>query len=122
MKIVMLTSKLNFKTAGGSVMDLHLKAKGLVDLGHDVTVVTAFSHVNVIEEKLPYRVHEEAVTARGLLGIQYHAFRILRKYEMSADAFYIDGQIFIYGGGIYRLLRGKIPVVAFFNSRLNVWG
>src|SRR6266568_3651541 len=101
MRIVLITSKLNFKTAGGSVMDLHLKAKGLVDLGHTVTVVTAFSDNNIFAGELPYRVCEEMNYYRGLCGIQYHGLRILRKYEKDADAFYIDGQTFLYAGGLY---------------------
>lgn len=121
MRIVLLTSKLNFKTAGGSVMDLHLKAKGLADLGHEVTVVTAFSYVNEIERTLPYRVHEELIRNKGLIGIQYHAYHILKKYASLADVLYIDGQIFLYAGGLYRLLRGRVSVVAFFNTRLNAW-
>jgi glycosyltransferase involved in cell wall biosynthesis len=122
MKILLLTSKLNFKTAGGSVMDLHLKAKGLVDLGHEVTVVTAFSRANIIEEPLPYSVIEETTTFRGLLGIQYHGYNILKKHAHRADVIYIDGQIFIYAGGLYRMFGGKIPVVPFFNTRLNCMG
>lgn len=119
MNILLLTSKLNFKTAGGSVMDLHLKAKGLIDLGHKVTVVTAFSSANIIINPLPYAVIEEKTTFRGLLGIQYHGYNILKKYASNFDVIYIDGQIFIYAGGLYRKLGGKVPVVAFFNTRLN---
>ncbi len=124
MRIVLLTSKLNFKTSGGSVMDLHLKAKGLAELGNEVVVVTAFSQANILGDKygLPYKVCEETTEYRGLLGIQYHVYRILKKYQDCADVFYIDGQIFIYGGGMYRLLGGRIPVVAFFNTRLNCMG
>lgn len=121
MRIILLTSKLNFVTAGGSVMELHLKAKGLHELGHDVAVVTAFSRANIIPEPLPYRYKEEAVMSRGLLGIQYHAWRIFRKYAADADVFYLDGQIFIYGAGLYRLFGGTVPVTSFFNTRLNCW-
>ncbi len=119
MKIVLLTSKLNFKTAGGSVMDLHLKAKGLVEEGHTVTVVTAFSRANIILDQLPYVVIEENTDARDLLKIQYHAFKILKKHQHLADVIYIEGQNFIYGGGLYRVLNGKVPIVAFFNTQLN---
>ncbi len=122
MKILLLTSKLNFKTAGGSVMDLHLKAKGLVEAGHEVTVVTAFSRANIISDSLPYAVIETDTTARGLLGIQYHGYKILKKYQLHADVMYVDGQIFIYAGGLYRMFGGKIPVVPFFNTRLNCMG
>jgi len=121
MNVIFLTSKLNFKTAGGSVMDLHLKARGIADLGHKVTVITAFSRANALTEPLPYAHIEEKVTSRGLIGIQYGALRILQKYAARADVIYIDGQIFLYGGGMYRLFGGKVPVVAFFNTRLNAW-
>ena len=119
MKIVLLTSKLNFKTAGGSVMDLHLKAKGLVDEGHTVTVVTAFSRANIILDPLPYAVIEENTDARDLLNIHYHAYKIIKKHQQLADVIYIEGQNFIYGGGLYRVLGGNVPIVAFFNTQLN---
>lgn len=121
MRIVLVTSKLNFKTAGGSVLDLHLKAKGLFELGHDVTVVTAFSRMNNITPHLPYKVYEEVLPYSGLLGLQYGVYRILRKHEKDADVFYIDGHMFLYGGGFYRFWGGRIPIVAFFNIRLNSW-
>src|SRR6185503_3092926 len=106
MKVIFLTSKLNFETAGGSVMDLHLRAKGLIAAGHEVEVVTAFSYNNVIKERLPYIVHEEFVLRRGLLGINWNAFKLLRKYGARTDAFHIDGQTFLYGAGLYRLFGG----------------
>ncbi|MSR71076.1 MAG: glycosyltransferase [Candidatus Taylorbacteria bacterium] len=121
MRFILITSKLNFETAGGSVIDFHLRAKGLIDLGHDVTVITAFSYANKITTPLPYKVQEEMVMSRGLLGIQKHAYLIFKKYEKEADVFYFDGQIFLYGAGFYRLLGGKVPVAGFFNVRLNCW-
>lgn len=122
MHFFLITSKLNFETAGGSVADLHLKARGLVELGHQVTVVTAFSRINKINQKLPYTVIEENITSGRLLAIQRGVYWILKKYESTADAFYIDGHIFLYGGGLYRILGGQKPVTAFFNIRLNCWG
>jgi len=121
MRVLFLTSKLNFETAGGSVMDLHLRAQGLLAAGHEVSVITAFSYKNIIKDELPYRVYEEQVFSRGLLGINFHALRILRKYAHLADAYHIDGQTFVYGAGLYRLLGGKAPVTGFFNVRLNCW-
>lgn len=122
MRITLITSKLNFKTAGGSVFDLHLKAKGLKELGHDVTVVTVFSQSNIIKEPLAYNIREENILARGLLGIQKGGVKILRKYERETDVYYIDGQIFIYAAGWYRLMGGNVPVVSFFNTRINCMG
>ena len=122
MKIILLTSKLNFETAGGSVMDLHLKARGLVELGHEVTVITAFSRVNIIKDPLPYSVIEENINSRGLIGIQYGAYKLLKKHQQLADVIYIDGQIFIYSGGLSRIFGCSVPIVPFFNTRLNCMG
>lgn len=121
MRIFLITSKLNFKTAGGSVIDLHLKAQSLQELGHQVTVVTLFSSANQLTIPLTYPVRFEQVAGPSWLKIQQKCFQILRKYEREADVFYLDGHIFLYGGGFYRWLFGKIPVVAFFNIRLSSW-
>lgn len=121
MRVILVTSKLNFKTAGGSVLDLHLKAKGLAELGHEVTVITAYSSANCLIGDLPYKVIEENIKAPGLISLQKEAFRLLRKYQKEADIFYIDGHFFLYGGGLYRLLGGPAPVIAFFNIRLSCW-
>ncbi|OGH69617.1 MAG: hypothetical protein A2754_02895 [Candidatus Magasanikbacteria bacterium RIFCSPHIGHO2_01_FULL_47_8] len=121
MRIILITSKLNFISAGGSVLDLHLKAKSLHELGHTVTVVTAFSPANKINQPLPYIVKEADLTASGWIPQQRGLYLLLKKYESEADAFYIDGNTFLYGGGFYRWLGGKVPVVAFFNIKLSCW-
>ncbi|MSU55767.1 MAG: glycosyltransferase [Candidatus Taylorbacteria bacterium] len=126
MRIVCITSKLVFETdgapVGGSVVDVHLKAKGLQELGHDVLVVTAFSNADRIPCALPYAVEERCIASRTLIGLQRGIFSLLREFESKADALYIDGHMFLYGGGMYRLLGGKVPVIGFFNIRLNAWG
>lgn len=122
---MLITSKLNFEEngspVGGSVVDLHLKAKGLTELGHTVSVVTAFSNEDHLHGALPYRVFERCIKKRGLLGLQFGVYSILREFESNADAFYLDGHMFLYGAGAYRLFGGGVPVVGFFNIRLNVW-
>ena len=125
MRIILITSKLNFENngspVGGSVVDLHLKAKGLTELGHEVSVVTAFSESNKLFAPLPYTVIERHIQRRGLIGLQQGMYALLKEFETKADAFYIDGHIFLYGGGAYRMLGGKVPVTGFFNIRLNSW-
>ncbi|HBV01182.1 MAG TPA: hypothetical protein DEF00_02170 [Candidatus Taylorbacteria bacterium] len=125
MRIFLITSKLNFEEngspVGGSVVDLHLKAKGLAELGHEVFVVTAFSEANRLFAPLPYTVFERRINGRGLFGLQRGVYAILKEYEKQADAFYIDGHMFLYGGGAYRMLGGRTPVAGFFNIRLNSW-
>jgi glycosyltransferase involved in cell wall biosynthesis len=120
MKIILLTTKLNFKTGGGSVTDIHLKAKGLAELGHDVSVVTTRSAANTIEGKLPYAVYEENINDNNFIKLQYGAYKLIKKYEARVDVFYIDFN-FLYGGGVYKLLGGKKPLAVFFNMRLNCW-
>src|SRR3989344_9315528 len=117
MHILFITTKLNFETAGGSVTDIHFKAKGLVERGHDVTVLTVFSSANNVTIKLPYKLIEEYVSHRGLIGIQAAAYRIIRKYDKNFDAIYVDGHTFLYAAGLYRLLGGRTPIVGFFGLR-----
>lgn len=103
-------------------MDLHLKAKSLLNQGHKVTVVTTFSRANNISRELPYEVKKEDIALSGtLFGMQSGIYHLLKKYDSEADTFYIDGHMFLYGGGLYRMLGGKKPVAAFFNVRLNCW-
>ncbi len=125
MRIFLITSKLRFEEngspIGGSVIDLHLKAKGLAELGHTVTVVTAFSSANRMTGALPYRVEERLIRRRGLLSLQKGVYTLLREFERDADIFYVDGHMFLYGAGLYRLFGGRVPVTGFFNIRLNAW-
>lgn len=121
MKIFFITSKLNFRTAGGSIEEFDLMIRTLIRLGNDVTAVTTFSYANDIPNPLPYKLIEENITARGLFGIQAGIFKILKKYSNQADFFHVDGHNFLYGAGLYRLLGGRIPVSAFFNRELSSW-
>src|SRR3989344_1515887 len=91
MRILFVTSKLNFKTSGGSIEELDLLMRTLQSLGADVKTVTAFSSNNAIPEKGPYEVIEEHITSKRLLGISWQVYKILKKYEHMADIFHIDG-------------------------------
>lgn len=121
MRIFLVTSKLDLETGGGSNSDLDLKARAFIELGHDVTVVTAFSGSNKISFTPPYRLIEERIPSRGLVGIQWGALRLFRKYASEADVYYFDGHNFLYGAGLYRRLGGRVPVVSFFNRELTSW-
>lgn len=121
MRVCIITTKYNFKTSGGSVGDIDLRARFLHERGHDVLVVSAFSQWNSPRQTFPYRFNEERIMSAGLLGIQLGIYRILKKYERDADVFHVDGQVFLYGAGCYRLLRGRVPVLGFFNHWLNAW-
>lgn len=122
MKIYFVTSKLNFRTAGGSIDEFDLMMRTLIDMGHEVTAVTTFSTTNIIPHKLPYKLIEEQIESRGMLGIQKGVYGILKKHENDADLFHVDGHNFLYGAGAYRACGGRVPVTAFFNREMIVWG
>jgi glycosyltransferase involved in cell wall biosynthesis len=120
MRITFLTSKLNFDKSGGSVEEIDLLARTLIELGHDVTVVTVYSNGNGPLPELPYRVIQEQKTSTGLVGIAWNFFSLLRKYADRTDCFHID-HLGLYGAGLYRRLGGAVPTVTFFNSFLGCW-
>lgn len=119
MRIIFVTSKLNFRTSGGSVEEIDLMLRTLQKSGHTVTAVTAFSQVNDIQGPMPYRVCEERIRSKRLIPIHRGVYRILKKYEREADVFHVDGHLMLYGAGAYRRLGGKVPVAAFFNRELG---
>lgn len=121
MKIFFITSKLNFQNAGGSVDEMDLMMRMLCEYGNDVTAVTMFSYNNDIDRQLPYKVIQENILSRRLLGIQRSAFKILRKYSKEADVFQIDGHLLLYAAGLYRFLGGKVPTLLFFNREQIAW-
>src|SRR3989338_662693 len=121
MRIIFLTTKLNFTTSGGSPVELDLKVRDMMANGHTVKVITLFSSFNDNSLSLSYPVIEERSAATSVWGIQSAAFNALRKYASEADLFHIDGHFFLYGAGLYRRLGGKVPVTAFFNRELTAW-
>ena len=121
MRIFFITTKLNFRNAGGSIEEFDLMIKTLTGMGNEVTAITVFSNANDIQEKLPYPLIEENFKSSGQLGIQYEIYKLLKKYESKADIFHVDGHIFLFGAGLYRKLGGKVPVSAFFNREQPSW-
>ena len=120
MRIFYITTKLNFNQ-GGSNVENDLIMRTLQTLGNEVTMVTVFSRFNHIPDPLPYgHIKEELFTARQL-GIQYGVYRLLKKYQQSADMFFFDGQTFLYGAGLYRALGGTVPVFGYFVRELMAW-
>lgn len=121
MKIVAFTTKLNFRNAGGSVDETDLIFRTLQQTGHELKAVTTFSSANDIPRFPSYKISYEQITSGSILGIMWQSYKLLKKYETDADVFYVDGQVFLYGAGLYRQLGGKAPIAAFFNRELSVW-
>lgn len=118
MKIYFFTSKLNFKTAGGSIEEFDLMMRTLQTMGHEVTAVTFFSKGNDISSPLPYRLIEHNIRT-DLVGMSLDIYGLFKRYERQADFFHIDGHIGLYGAGLYRRAGGTVPVSAFFNRELG---
>ncbi|MDP2684178.1 MAG: glycosyltransferase family 4 protein [bacterium] len=121
MKIFFITSKLNFISSGGSIEEIDLIIRTLQKKGNDVTVVTAHSVGNDIPSALPYKVIEENIGASSYVALQKNIIKLIKKYSDQTDIFHIDAHLFVYGAGLYKLLGGKTPVVAFFNQYLSCW-
>jgi glycosyltransferase involved in cell wall biosynthesis len=121
MKVFVITPKLDFLTSGGTTDEYDLTYRTLIELGHKVSVITTSPKANNIPYKLPYEVFGEDINSHRMIGIQRGVFKILNKYSNQADVFFVDGQVFLYGAGLYRLLGGKIPVAAYFNRELTAW-
>lgn len=115
MRIIFFTTKLNFETGGGSTPELDLRIRALTGLGHEVRVVTLFPGINRGAMPVAYEVIEERIGTSGQLAVHWGVYRILKKYEGKADVFCVDGVVFLYGAGLYRMLGGTTPVVAGFN-------
>lgn len=121
MKIYWFTSKLNFESAGGSVEEIDFMIRTLQGLGHDVRAVTTHSRRNVVPQSLPYPLIEEDFDSYNPLVMQRRLYRVMKRLEHDADAFVVDGHLFMYGAGAYRLLRGRVPVAAFMNQFMTCW-
>jgi len=121
MRIFFITTKLNFVNAGGSSDENDLMFRTLQEMGNQVAVVTAYSKINNIPNKLPYELIEENLGTGHQFGIQRGVFKLLKKYEKNADIFHVDRHVFMYGAGAYRALGGKVPVASFFNRELVSW-
>ena len=119
MRITFVATKLNLEK-GGSNPDLHLKIKTLHQLGHDIKLITVFSELNKLPESLPASVNEEKIFPKSQINIQKQIFKILKKYAPETDIFHLEGH-FLYGGGLYRLFGGQVPILAFFNRELVSW-
>ena len=119
MKIIFITTKMN--TSGGSAVELDVMIRNLIKLGNEISVVTTSSSANFDLNSFPYPIIEDDIHSHRQLGIQWGVLKLLKKYSKQTDVFYIDGQVFLYGAGLYRLLGGQVPIFAYFNRELMSW-
>lgn len=113
MRIAFVDRKLNVATGGGSNLSLDRAARGLAELGHDVSVITLSPSPNSVTVATPYRVVEESEpTAQPAVAERLALVRILRRHEKGVDLFGIHAPSLIPGAATYRALGGSVPVVA----------
>lgn len=115
MRIIFLTTKLDFIGGGGSTIDRHVKALSLMSFGCEVKFITIFSKENKFREKSPYQVYEEDVPYINFFQFHRSIKEILVRYEKQADVYYIDGHIFLFGASRYRKQSAKFVVGHFDN-------
>ena len=116
MRITFLTTQINLKTGGGSNISPHLKACAMQKLGHLVKMITLFPEKNSFIDKPPYSVIESSTRLKNWLMLQIKIFFVLKKYENDCDIFAFEGEHFIWGIGLYKMLRGKNPALLHFNG------
>jgi glycosyltransferase involved in cell wall biosynthesis len=113
MKIGIIETNLSLKTGGGSHIHLHLFASELSRLGHEVTVITLDPSLNAYPDNLPYSViGEDPISNRFDRGYRLLLQKVLHKYQGQFDVYHLWQPFFLSGGGLYRRLGGKVPVVA----------
>ena len=123
MRIYFITPKLDFLKSGGSTMEYDLTYRWFMNAGHEVHVITTTPERNNIPFALPYDVitGDPVLLNKGQMHIQTGVFKLMRKYADKADVFHIDGQVYLYGAGLYRMLGGRVPVFAYYNRELTAW-
>jgi glycosyltransferase involved in cell wall biosynthesis len=117
LRIAFIDSKLNLKSGGGSNQSLHMVASKLVELGHQVMVITLFPALNAYPDDLPYQVISEGMISNRLdkkhrLAIQ----RVLHRYENQVDIYHLWEPWLILEAAVYRRMGGKTPIVAYLNN------
>lgn len=116
MRVIFLTTKLDFVGGGGSTIDRHVKALSLMALGCEVKFITVFSAGNRFKEKPPYHVFQENISYRNFFQFHRSVKEILIKYESETDIYYVDGHIFLFGAGQYKKRSGGKPVIGHFDN------
>ncbi len=108
MKIAFIDTKLK----GATYYKLNLYALKLVELGHEVSVITLSKPPDGYPENLPYPIISESLNPIHFdRNFRIHLLRVLRKYEKQADVYHINRSWLASGAALYRRLGGKVPVV-----------
>jgi starch synthase len=115
MNVVMLGEYYKPNLIGGAEIQAMRRAEGLVKMGLKVMVVSFDSNTGTREETINgvKVVRHQLLTHKGrMLSLSLPVFRALKKYEVIADVYHLYNIYPLSGGGLYKLIRGKKPVIA----------
>ena len=102
---------------GGSEVSIKILAEWLASNGFDIQVISfdGKSDNETINGVMVRRY--PVISARGLsLTLVYPALRAMRKFEEVTDIYHVYDVYPIVGAGLYKMFRGKRPVIATLNN------
>jgi alpha-maltose-1-phosphate synthase len=115
MNVVMLGEYYKPNLIGGAEIQAMRRAEGLVKMGLKVMVVSFDSNTGTREETINgvKVIRHQLLTHKGrMLSLSLPVFRALKKYEVVADVYHLYNIYPLSGGGLYKLMGGKKPVIA----------
>ena len=120
MRISFFVRTLNQAAGGGSHYNAIQYIRALRSHGHTVTVHVFYQQGNSFPEDIQPVVHE--AYGFGLVKERDYLVQLLKELEKDSDVFFLYGVDFIWGGGKYRRLGGKIPCEAYLDAYLSSMG
>lgn len=117
MKIHFFLRTLNNATGGGSHYNSIAYIRALRRHGHSVIVHVFYSKGSNSYPKDILPIEHEGFGI-GHLREQKYLAKLLKEYESDAGVFFLWQVEFCWGGGLYRRLGGKTPVVVYMESYL----
>lgn len=116
MRIHFIVRTLNEATGGGSHHNALAYIRLLKEHGHTVTVHAFARAGTVAPPDVPVDIHD---FGKGSF-VQDHTdlAGLLRAHESDADVFFLYGVDFLWGGGLYRVQGGSVPVAVYLDTYL----
>jgi glycosyltransferase involved in cell wall biosynthesis len=113
-KVAIINNKIDLETGGGSHIQVHLIASELASLNCDVSVLTFEPSLNSYPDNLPYSIIEEDYKLPNIFDRRkmFTLYKLMRRYENQFDIYHLFNTSHLLGGGLYRFLGGKLPVIA----------
>jgi glycosyltransferase involved in cell wall biosynthesis len=115
LRVTFVTSHINLRTGGGSNFSLQLIVSELARLGHQVRVICLSPDAIDPPDGTPYQVIRRPWRGSRLAQARM-VRRILQQHEAETDLFHLYEAHYAFGGGMYRAMGGKVPVLVTLNN------